>query len=275
MDFRVSVLPTIWGEKIVLRLLDKSNLQLDMTKLGFDRRRSATSSGRSTSPTAWCSSPARPARARRRRSTRRSPSSTSRRQHQHRRRSGRVQPARHQPGADARRHRPQLRGRPALVPAPGPRHHHGRRDPRLRDRRDRGQGRAHRPPGALDAAHQRRAEHVSRLLNMGVEPFLVTASRQPRARAAPRARICADCKAEIPESTPGAARLGFTEEQLRKGAAHEGRGLRPATAPATRAASRSTRSCASPRPQGDGAPGRLDRRAQAAAIGTGGMPHCA
>ncbi|MFO0593015.1 MAG: type IV-A pilus assembly ATPase PilB [Polyangiaceae bacterium] len=38
MDFRVSVLPTMWGEKIVLRLLDKSNLQLDMTKLGFDQR---------------------------------------------------------------------------------------------------------------------------------------------------------------------------------------------------------------------------------------------
>jgi type IV pilus assembly protein PilB len=36
MDYRVSVLPTLWGEKIVLRLLDKSNLQLDMTKLGFD-----------------------------------------------------------------------------------------------------------------------------------------------------------------------------------------------------------------------------------------------
>ncbi|RLB50080.1 MAG: type IV-A pilus assembly ATPase PilB [Deltaproteobacteria bacterium] len=35
MDFRVSVLPCIWGEKIVLRLLDKSNLQLDMRKLGF------------------------------------------------------------------------------------------------------------------------------------------------------------------------------------------------------------------------------------------------
>ena len=38
MDFRVSVLPTMWGEKIVLRLLDKSNLQLDMTKLGFEER---------------------------------------------------------------------------------------------------------------------------------------------------------------------------------------------------------------------------------------------
>ncbi len=36
MDYRVSVCPTLFGEKIVLRLLDKSNLQLDMTKLGFD-----------------------------------------------------------------------------------------------------------------------------------------------------------------------------------------------------------------------------------------------
>ncbi|MCS6838960.1 MAG: type IV-A pilus assembly ATPase PilB [Bdellovibrionaceae bacterium] len=36
MDFRVSVMPTIHGEKIVLRLLDKTNLQLDMTKLGFE-----------------------------------------------------------------------------------------------------------------------------------------------------------------------------------------------------------------------------------------------
>src|SRR5262249_50025778 len=36
MDYRVSVLPTLFGEKIVLRLLDKSSLQLDMTKLGFE-----------------------------------------------------------------------------------------------------------------------------------------------------------------------------------------------------------------------------------------------
>jgi type IV pilus assembly protein PilB len=38
MDFRVSVLPTLWGEKTVMRLLDKGNLQLDMTKLGFDQK---------------------------------------------------------------------------------------------------------------------------------------------------------------------------------------------------------------------------------------------
>ena len=36
MDFRVSCLPTLYGEKMVLRLLDKSQLQLDMTKLGFE-----------------------------------------------------------------------------------------------------------------------------------------------------------------------------------------------------------------------------------------------
>ncbi|HMG34635.1 MAG TPA: type IV-A pilus assembly ATPase PilB [Blastocatellia bacterium] len=36
LDFRVSTLPTIFGEKIVLRLLDKENLRLDMTQLGFE-----------------------------------------------------------------------------------------------------------------------------------------------------------------------------------------------------------------------------------------------
>jgi len=37
MDFRVSTIPTLFGEKVVMRLLDKSNLQLDMTKLGFEQ----------------------------------------------------------------------------------------------------------------------------------------------------------------------------------------------------------------------------------------------
>jgi type IV pilus assembly protein PilB len=38
IDYRVSSLPTLFGEKIVLRLLDSSNLQLDMTKLGFEQK---------------------------------------------------------------------------------------------------------------------------------------------------------------------------------------------------------------------------------------------
>ena len=37
LDFRVSVLPTLHGEKIVMRLLDKENLRLDMARLGFDK----------------------------------------------------------------------------------------------------------------------------------------------------------------------------------------------------------------------------------------------
>jgi type IV pilus assembly protein PilB len=36
MDYRVNCLPTLFGEKVCLRLLDKSNLQLDMTKLGYE-----------------------------------------------------------------------------------------------------------------------------------------------------------------------------------------------------------------------------------------------
>jgi type IV pilus assembly protein PilB len=36
IDFRVSVLPTLFGEKTVLRILDKANLQVDLTKLGFE-----------------------------------------------------------------------------------------------------------------------------------------------------------------------------------------------------------------------------------------------
>jgi len=36
LDWRVSTLPTLWGEKIVLRLLDKDALRLDMTQLGFE-----------------------------------------------------------------------------------------------------------------------------------------------------------------------------------------------------------------------------------------------
>jgi type IV pilus assembly protein PilB len=38
VDFRVSVLPCLFGEKVVMRILDKSNLQLDLTKMGFETK---------------------------------------------------------------------------------------------------------------------------------------------------------------------------------------------------------------------------------------------
>jgi type IV pilus assembly protein PilB len=37
IDLRVSTLPVVWGEKIVMRILDQANLQLDLTKLGFEQ----------------------------------------------------------------------------------------------------------------------------------------------------------------------------------------------------------------------------------------------
>jgi len=40
VDLRVSTLPTLFGEKIVMRILDKGNLQLDIAKLGFDEKAS-------------------------------------------------------------------------------------------------------------------------------------------------------------------------------------------------------------------------------------------
>ena len=36
IDFRISSIPTVFGEKLVMRILDREQIQLDMTKLGFD-----------------------------------------------------------------------------------------------------------------------------------------------------------------------------------------------------------------------------------------------
>ena len=60
--------------------------------------------------------------------------------------------------------------------APGPGHHHDRRNPRPGDRAHRDPVRAHRPPGAVDAAHQQRAGGITRLLDMGVEDYLLTST---------------------------------------------------------------------------------------------------
>ena len=112
---------------------------------------------RSPGPTAPSWSPGRPARASRRRSTRRSRSSTRSRRTSSR---SRTRSSTGSTGINQinvnRKAGLDLRHRPALDPARRPRHHHGRRDPRRRDRADRDRGGADRPHGALDPAHQRR-----------------------------------------------------------------------------------------------------------------------
>jgi len=54
VDLRVSILPVIFGEKVVMRILDAGNLALDLTKLGTPRRRWLISCSGSSSPTGWC-----------------------------------------------------------------------------------------------------------------------------------------------------------------------------------------------------------------------------
>jgi len=76
IDFRVSTLPTIFGEKVVLRILDKGNLTLDLEKFGIEPKAEKDLMEAVMNP-AWCSSPVRPAPARRRRSTRASRRSTT------------------------------------------------------------------------------------------------------------------------------------------------------------------------------------------------------
>ncbi len=158
LDFRVSTLPTLFGEKIVMRLLDKEKLMLDMTKLGFEvdsleNFKNAiskpygmvlvtgpTGSGKTNtlySAIAALNTPETNIM------TAEDPVEFN------------------LPGIN----QVQIQDKIGLnfaaalrsLPAAGPEHHPGRRDPRLRDGGDRGQGRAHRPPGALDAPHQRRA----------------------------------------------------------------------------------------------------------------------
>ena len=71
VDLRVSVLPTMFGESVVMRVLDRSVVSLDLAEGRHGRRRRWPSSATpSSSPTASSWSPARPAPARRPRSTR-------------------------------------------------------------------------------------------------------------------------------------------------------------------------------------------------------------
>ncbi len=128
-DLRVSIMPTVHGEKVVLRLLDKSNLSASIDKLGLDpdtfqQFKAAvdaphglilvtgpTGSGKTTTLYSALNELNRPDL-----------------QHRHGRGPGRVPDSRHQPGADEEGNRAHLRQRAPLDSAPGPGHHHDRRD---------------------------------------------------------------------------------------------------------------------------------------------------
>ena len=130
IDFRVSTLPTLFGEKIVLRILDASAAKLGIDKLGYEENQKhlfveghsqALRHGAGHRPHrlgqdgvaihgAQYPQHRRP-------------------KHLHRRGPGGNPCRGHQPGTAEHQARHDLRRRAALVPAPGPGHHHGRRNP--------------------------------------------------------------------------------------------------------------------------------------------------
>ncbi len=246
MDFRVSVLPTIFGEKVVLRLLDKSNLQLDMTKLGFEEKALADFKEAIYQP-ARHGAGDRPDRQRqdhhallgaRRAQQDRPPTSRPPRT-----------PSSSTWSASTRCRCTRRSGSPSPPRCAS----FLRQDPdiimvgEIRDFETAEIGVKAALTGhlVLSTLHTNDAPStINRLLNMGVEPFLVASSINLIMAQRLVRVICAGCKEES-EMTPEAL-LGIgTPPDARTG--HDllsRRGLlRLYAAPATRAGSRSTRSC--------------------------------
>ena len=226
MDFRVSVLPTLFGEKIVMRLLDKSNLQLDMTKLGFDVKpltdfkvaikkpygmvlvTGPTGSGKTTT---LYSALSELNTIDRNISTAEDPVEFNL--------PGINQVQMHEDiGLNfASALRAFLRQDPNIIMVG-----------EIRDFETAEIGVKAALTGhlVLSTLHTNDAPStVSRLLNMGIEPFLVTASVNLVVAQRLSRRICADCRQPAPEKHPDAlAKLGMNEEQIRTATIYHGRG---------------------------------------------------
>jgi type IV pilus assembly protein PilB len=215
MDFRVSVLPTLWGEKIVMRLLDKGNLQLDMTKLGFDAKpledflwavhqpwgmvlvTGPTGSGKTTTLYSALSDLNKPAHNI---STAEDPVEYNL--------HGINQVQMHEEiGLNfAAALRSFLRQDPDVLMV-------GEiRDFETAEIAIKAALTGHM---VLSTLHTNDAPAtVSRLLNMGVEPFLITASLNCILAQRLARKICADCKQEIPKDEKVLREVGLTEEQI-------------------------------------------------------------
>ena len=225
MDFRVSVLPTLYGEKIVMRLLDKSNLQLDMTKLGFDPKplgdfkvaikkpygmvlvTGPTGSGKTTT---LYSALSELNTVDTNISTAEDPVEFNL--------HGINQVQMHEDiGLNfATALRAFLRQDPNIIMV-------GEiRDFETAEIAVKAALTGHL---VLSTLHTNDAPStVSRLLNMGIEPFLVTASVNLVLAQRLARRICADCRVPAEKHPEALLKMGMTEEQIRKGTIMKGKG---------------------------------------------------
>jgi type IV pilus assembly protein PilB len=225
MDFRVSAMPTLWGEKMVLRLLDKGNLQLDMTKLGFDEAplkdfqwainqpwgmvlvTGPTGSGKTTTLYSALSDLNKPEANI---STAEDPVEYNL--------HGINQVQMHDEiGLNfAMALRAFLRQDPDII--------------MVGEIRDFETGEIAVKAAltghlVLSTLHTNDAPAtISRLLNMGVEPFLITASVNLVLAQRLARRICADCKREQPPDRQALVDMGFSEAQLEKATIMKGIG---------------------------------------------------
>ncbi len=225
MDFRVSVLPTLYGEKIVMRLLDKTTLQLDMTKLGFDVGpleffkvaiqkpygmvlvTGPTGSGKTTT---LYSALSELNTVDRNISTAEDPVEFNL--------HGINQVQMHEDiGLNfATALRAFLRQDPNIIMVG-----------EIRDFETAEIGVKAALTGhlVLSTLHTNDAPStVSRLLNMGIEPFLVTASVNLVLAQRLARKICVDCKITDDKHPEALAKMGMTEEQIRKATIMKGRG---------------------------------------------------
>jgi type IV pilus assembly protein PilB len=225
MDYRVSVLPTLWGEKIVLRLLDKSNLQLDMSKLGFDPKpqedfswaihqpwgmtlvTGPTGSGKTTTLYSALSDLNKPEHNI---STAEDPVEYNL--------FGINQVQMHDDiGLNfASALRSFLRQDPDIIMV-------GEiRDFETAEIAIKAALTGHM---VLSTLHTNDAPAtISRLLNMGVEPFLITASLNLILAQRLARKICAECKAEVPKDEKVLREIGMTAEQIAECKLMRGRG---------------------------------------------------
>ena len=227
MDFRVSVLPTIWREKIVLRLLDKGNLQLDMSKLGFDPKpledfmwaihqpwgmvlvTGPTGSGKTTTLYSALSDLNKPAHN----------ISTAEDPVEYNLHGINQVQIHDEIGLNfAGALRSFLRQDPDIIMV-------GEiRDFETAEIAVKAALTGHM---VLSTLHTNDAPAtIFRLLNMGVEPFLITASVNLVLAQRLARKICVDCKAPTTVETSALKDIGFTDEQIAKGKLMKGTGCR-------------------------------------------------
>ena len=206
LDIRVATLPTVEGETVTMRLLDKSREVPTLQSLGLSERMREQLSAIVAKPTG--------AAARDR------PDGLGQVDHpvcgaggdqppgdqrDHGRGPGRVPARRDQAGADQPARRAHVRDRSPLDPPFRPRRGHGRRGPRRRDGAHLDRGCAHRPPRALDAAHERRAVRADAAERDGRRALHHRRRRLGRAGAAARAQALWALLRRVPAGARGAA----------------------------------------------------------------------